>query len=286
MSKFIEQVNDGGVLRSSGEWVKFKLDYLNRYLNIFENSMKDKWPIRIYIDILAGSGKNRLRKSDEILFGSPLLSLMTTPQFSYYIFNEFDSKTFNSLKTRIDAYPTSSEIFLFNEDCNQIVDDVVNIINGFKGNSLNFAFIDPEGLNVKWSTIEKLATQKRMDLLFYYPEEALNRNIKKLCLTPSWCKIDDFFGDDEWRRIFINLESKNNLKLLHRKLMDHLKNKLVKLGYVDFSDDHIHEEEPLMKSSKNAPLYRLIFASKHALGVTFWKKIVQKDCTGQKRLFP
>lgn len=238
-----------------------------------------------FVDILAGSGKNRLRKSDEILFGSPLLSLNTTPQFSHYIFNEFNSETFNSLKSRIDAFSTSSKIYLFNEDCNQIVDEVVNIINGFKGNSLNFAFVDPEGLEVKWGTIEKLAKQRRMDLLFFYPEEALNRNIKKFCFTPSWCKIDDFFGDDEWRKIYIDLESKNNLKLLHRKLMDHLKDKLVKLGYVDFSDNHIHEEEPLMKSSKNAPLYRLIFSSKHALGAAFWKKIIQKDYSGQKSLF-
>ena len=35
---------DGLYLRPSGSWVAEKLDYLHRYIEIFETSMKGKWP--------------------------------------------------------------------------------------------------------------------------------------------------------------------------------------------------------------------------------------------------
>ncbi|GAI32936.1 unnamed protein product [marine sediment metagenome] len=35
---------------------------------------------------------------------------------------------------------------------------------------------------------------------------------------------------------------------------------------------------------RNVPLYRLLFASKHALGHKFWRAVIQKDVYGQRRM--
>ncbi len=45
-------------------------------------------------------------------------------------------------------------------------------------------------------------------------------------------------------------------------------------------------KEPLIRNIvRQAPLYRLLFASKHPLGQEFWENIVQRNVYGQRRLF-
>lgn len=278
--------DDGLSVRNAGEWVQFKIDYLNRYIDLFETSMRNKWSVRYYIDLLAGPGKNRIQNSGKIIPGSPLIALNTKYPFSNYIFNEVDKNSFSALEQRTIPYKTNSDIKLYNSDCNIVIDEVVKQLEINQKNSLNFSFIDPEGLQVRWETVEKLASVRRMDILLYYPVEALNRNMRKCINCNEDTKIDWFFGGNKWRDIYQSLESQNNLSNIHRELMDLIKSNLKKFGYIDFSSDHFQEIEPLIRNKeRNAPLYRLIFASKHNLGNTFWKKIVKKDATGQLQLF-
>lgn len=282
----LQTTDDGLIMRSSGKWVIAKLDYLMRYIEIFETSMREKFPTRFYVDLLAGPGKNRIRSSNEIVIGSPLISLTTKYPFSNYVFNEYDSRMLEVLKARTEIYKNQNDIEYFNQDCNLIVDSIVNKINSTSPNSLNLSFLDPEGLEVKWTTIEKLASVKKMDLILYYPQEGLARNIKNFCRSSNWCILDDFFGDEKWREIYLALEKENKTKNIHRILIDFINTKLSNLGYVDFSTDHYSEIEPLIRSTyRNAPLYRLLFASKHPLGLEFWKKVVAKKPSGQRSLF-
>ena len=58
MHSYLQPQDDGLPMRLSGSWVAEKLDYLERYINIFETSMHSKpWRERHYIDLFAGSGK-------------------------------------------------------------------------------------------------------------------------------------------------------------------------------------------------------------------------------------
>jgi hypothetical protein len=57
-----------------------------------------------------------------------------------------------------------------------------------------------------------------------------------------------------------------------------------RLGYKEIKDVE-DGTEPVTKNSREAPLYRLIFASKHERGHGFWKKVIQKDAFGQSKLF-
>ena len=98
--------------------------------------------------------------------------------------------------------------------------------------------------------------------------------------------VDLFFGGTEWRGIYREWQSKQTSSGIHRLLMDHYKGKLRHLGYADaFRDDEVGDE-PLMRNAKRkAPLYRLLFASKHRLGHEFWHKVTRRNVHGQARLF-
>jgi three-Cys-motif partner protein len=78
MNNYLLPTNDGLPTRDSGEWVKEKLFYLQRYIDTFEIAMKGiGWRRRIYIDLFSGPGKCLIRDSNEYLLGSPLLALQT-----------------------------------------------------------------------------------------------------------------------------------------------------------------------------------------------------------------
>lgn len=287
---YLNPIDDGLPMRESGEWAAQKLDYLYRYLDIFTTSMHKKELKGIhYIDLFSGPGKCKNRDTGQIYLGSPLLALTVRFPFSQYFFVDSDEIMIDTLKTRCDTSGMASKIKYIMGDSNQVVTKIVSEINAIdqqfisgKSHSLNLAFLDPEGFELEWSTVALLGNMKRMDLIINYPQGGLNRDMPNEIDKPSPSKIDGYFGGMEWRQIYENFRKKETLHL-HRELIDLYKGKLESLGYIEVKEN---ENEPLMRNTKrNAPLYRLIFASKHTLGEQFWSKINKRDLHGQGKLF-
>ena len=146
---------------------------------------------------------------------------------------------------------------------------------------LNLAFLDPEGLELEWATVETLA-HLRTDLIIHYSQMGLERYMPIAIEKSEETVVDRFFGSRDWREIYLEWRNKTGL---HRQLIDFYKNNLKALGYVEIKGDDESWNEPLMRNTKNAPLYRLLFASKHELGEKFWRTVNQRDVHGQTRLF-
>jgi three-Cys-motif partner protein len=283
---YIEPEDDGLPMRDSGPWVEEKLDILDRYINVFETSMKGKFPKRNYVDLFAGPGKNKIRDTGKVLLGSPLIALNTKYPFTNYYFIDSNNEVINTLTERCNLHPLTGRVNFLIGDCNVIVIKVVDQIQNYAPHSLNLAFLDPEGLEVKWSTIEKLGSLRRMDLIIHYPQAAITRNIKHYYEDKNHNLLDDFFGDRNWRKIYEDCSKKRQITSVHRPLMDYYKLKLVNLGYIEVIKDDESGYEPLIRNAKtHAPLYRLLFASKHSRGLDFWGKVTHRDVHGQKRLF-
>ena len=125
-----------------------------------------------------------------------------------------------------------------------------------------------------------------MDLIIHYSQNGLTRNLKNCYDFQEETVIDRFFGDRKWRKIYQQWRYKDSLFGMHRELIDYYKANLQALGYVEVLRDDETGAEPLIRNSKRkAPLYRLLFASKHPLGHNFWQAVTRKDVYGQKRLF-
>ena len=277
-------VNDGLYCRPSGLWAEEKLDFVRRYIETFEISMQNSWGIRNYIDILAGPGINVIAENNEYFLGSPLIALSTIPSFTNYYFIEKDSRCFDALNKRVKLFSGVKSIY--NDDANIAIDLILSEIRRVEDKSLNLAFIDPEGLEIIWPTIEKLGRIKRMDLIINYPQQALTRNMPKLSRSITSNKVDAYFGDPHWREIYKKWETRINQSGVHRELMEYYLDKLSQFGYSELRHSDEIFEDPLMRNTqKNAPLYRLMFASKHPLGKKIWRKITSRNIHGQKSLF-
>ena len=291
MEKYLLPENDGLAVRPSGIWAKDKLFYLKKYISVFETSMRGKpWRRRIYIDLFSGSGKCIVEGSQEYFLGSPLISLTTEHPFTDYYFVDKDKVNIDSLRTRSAATPIpQNKIDFLVGDANQEVKDVVNKIQKIDNiyipdtwPSLNLAFLDPEGLELEWKTVAELAKLKRMDLIIHYSQQGIKRMADRALESEKESVIDKFFGSKDWRKIY--QACRDDATGIHRPLIDYYKSKLQELGYVEIKDSEDDWAEPLMKNSNNAPLYRLLFASKNSLGVKFWKDVTKMDADGQLRL--
>lgn len=283
MSKYLKPEDDGLPMRPSGGWAAAKLDYLARYINTFETSMRAKWPQRHYIDLMAGPGKNKVRGSEQVLLGSPLLALTTKFPFTRYYFVESSEANVAALQERCAALPNTADVKIKMGDCNVLVHEIVADVQQ-AGASLNLAFLDPEGFELHWATVAKLASVRKMDLIINYPQGGFNRFARQSLQKQEKTAIDDFFGDYQWRDIFRAQQHGTTSKGLHRQLIDLYKRKLNQMGYVEVmgGDEILQTVEPLMRNSRQAPLYRLLFASKHQLGLNFWKEVTARDMYGQR----
>jgi three-Cys-motif partner protein len=280
-STYLEPVADGLQTRDSGAWVAKKLDYLQRYVNVFETSMRTKWPRRAYIDLFCGPGKCIDRDSGQIYLGSPLVALTAKYPFTDYYFVDNDRTAMAALERRCSASPFFSRIKFKPEDANAVASSLVSELGPIP--SLNLAFIDPEGLELEWRTVATLAALDRLDLIIHYPQVGLNRYMPVAFGSKGDTQVDRFFGDQEWRPIF-EAHARGEETFPHRQLMDHYKDRLASLGYAETLLDDEAGLEPAMKNEKGVPLYRLLFASKHPLGIDFWRKITGEDIHGQRRL--
>jgi three-Cys-motif partner protein len=285
MYQYLDSVNDNLLMRQAGEWATEKLDYLRRYIDVFETSMRGKWHTRIYLDLLAGPGKNRISNTKNVVLGSPLIALKTRFPFTRYYFTDANAANISALQERCKASPYNNRIHTQTGDCNQLIDNIVVELKQVENNSLNLAFLDPEGLELHWNTVAKLADIKRMDMIIIYPEGGLNRIMAKIYNKPIETSVDLFFGTSEWREIYIKYKYQHKSGH-HRELIDLYKTQLQALGYKEVRrGDEAGGYEPLMRNTKrNAPLYRLIFASKNPLGERFWQAITKRNVYGQRRL--
>ncbi len=107
-----------------GIWSEVKLaiikEYASAYSKILDATRREaihnlKW---LYIDAFAGPGVHLSRRTGEIVEGSPLIALKTTPPFSEYHFIDADLARAEQLKT---ISGSRNDVHIYSEDCNDVL---------------------------------------------------------------------------------------------------------------------------------------------------------------------
>jgi len=277
-SRYLQPVDDGLPMRSGQSYALAKLKVVELYLKIAMTAMRDKpWRATYYLDLQAGPGKNRI--DDAVELGSPLISLTCPVPFTNYRFNEGNIEMADALRKRVNASPIRERAVIRQTDVNQAVfefcDEIkrrdVEFIKG-RWPCFNIAFLDPEGLELHWPTIEQLASVNRMDLIINFSTGGLNRTYSRL---PELG--DKFFGTDKWRRVLSESDSATDRR---RKWIDFYLERLQELGYRKQIND---SAEIVARNSRNVQVYTIIFASKNDRGLDLWQAAVRS--AEQPRLF-
>lgn len=266
----IETGSDGLPVIVQGPWSRDKLYFVEYFAALFNGGMKNKWPVRIYVDLLAGPGLCRDRANGPEFDGSPLQALKCQTPFTKLFFNDINPAFVDALRTRQKLVMPQADVEYSVLDCNQAASRIRGAI---PRSALVLAFIDPWKYEIKFDALASLASLQNIDLIVTFHHVAIKRNAHR-----QLAAVDEFLDDKKWRDRYLSSEgdpSNPRTAVLIETFQARLKEKL---GYQYFG----HPE--VIKNSNGAPIFYLLFASRNARGLNFWEKSGAKSRSGQRTL--
>lgn len=270
--------DDGLPTRAVGAWSEDKLFVWHKYIQLTTMAMagQHRFPAGLfYVDLFGGPGICTVRDTAKRLPGSPLIASWAAKPFVHQFIVEADPLLADACTKRLAAAGASMRSTVYASRCEDVVGDISRRI---PRDALTLALIDPEAVNVDFSTIAKLAGAGRVDLLVLFADaiDAV-RNLGPL-LDGTDDRLDRMMGPgSDWReavRSLPNWEANNLREALSAAFIRQIKSQL---GYAE-ADVKIIE-------GPHGPLYRLVYASKHVRGLDFWRKVDHRDRSGQGGLF-
>lgn len=255
--------------REVGPWTKDKLKILELYLPPYLTATQRAIE-RVYIDAFAGPGTNILERTREVIDGSPLIALSAEGRnqvrgFERLFFIEESYDLYTELKAVVEERDAGHRATVIHGDANVELPRVLRRINR---RSPTLVFLDPEGIDPSWETVESLAGWQT-ELLINFPlGMAINRN-------PDSGKTEAYFGTPEWRPLWEAGRISRTSGLIGLYLR-----RLAELGW-----KHQVNDSRLIRDDGNRNLYYLLFASKvtPAQSIMNWV-FRQPDSSGQGRL--
>ena len=246
-----------------------KLHFLFRYIDAFTTAMaKKRWSGLHYIDLFAGPGVLRVKPSNELIWGSPLIAAQAEPRFGQIHVCEQDEKSFEALHARFKRIEQPTQPQVLHGNANELVEQIVRAI---PRKALSLAFLDPYGLHLDFATLRVLA-ELRADLVIFFPDhlDAL-RNWEEVYKDQADSNLDRVLGTTEWRSALENEPAEKRPQILQDIYVSQIRN----LGYEHFDYERI--------LSHGHPLYKLIFCSEDKAGGKIWQGISRRERDGQRR---
>jgi three-Cys-motif partner protein len=249
-----------------GIWSEVKLaiikEYAAAYSTILDSTRRKsihslKW---LYIDAFAGPGVHLSKTTGEMVDGSPLIALKTTPPFSEYHFIDADKGRADQLRTI--AGPRN-DVHIYSEDCNQVLLRDVFPKAKYGDYRRALCLLDPYNINLKWEVIETAGQMGSVELFLNFMIMDINRNaLRRNRDTAIQSKIDQLgalWGDGSWEDAAFSSAGKlfdDPEKVSNEQFELAWRERLKKKASFKF----VSEPMP-MKTKNNSVIYYLYFAS-------------------------
>ncbi|HFD86483.1 MAG TPA: three-Cys-motif partner protein TcmP [Gammaproteobacteria bacterium] len=273
--------------RFGGPWTEQKLDalerYLRAYLTIFTRNPRAAKFRRHYVDAFAGSGTREARdtatthldlddanEAVDFMDGSVRKVLSIDQEFHKYWFVEKDPVHADSLRRMIRRDFASRE-----EKCKVIQGDANEFLVGWCDRlgpmDRAVVFLDPYGMAVQWTTIEKLAKTQKVDLWMLFPSSSVIRMLPRQGPPDeAWSRrLNELFGDDSWRSEFYKETPRKDLFGLHITFNREVTEETVArflLRRLKKIFAGVVKEPLILRNSRGSPLFMLVFAAGNPRG--------------------
>lgn len=201
-----------------GRWTTQKLNALEEYLRMYTTALNEKFEL-VYIDAFAGRGGQPIddvplldntldSETPSFAKGSVRRALdLPTPFGKYYLIDS-DQGACLALSEIAKSKPgLSQRVEIINADANAALVDLVRSIDwhGQRGRQNRaVAFLGPYACQLRFETIEMLATTRAIDVWILFPTMAINRMLVKSGFVPDdWRpRLRSVFGVDDWNDAF------------------------------------------------------------------------------------
>lgn len=185
-------------------WSEAKLQVLTDYLQGFTRAVRGRSREAVCLDLFAGSFDNDRRHGTGRFPGSSQIALNTQPEFTRLAFFELPEPAARLHADITAARPDDRRWRVFEGDCNATLPSALSWLRPVRW-APTFAFLDPRGLQVAWSTVETLADWRRdektkVEQWILMPEPALARvlGLRGVKGRRSAERLDRLFGSRDW----------------------------------------------------------------------------------------
>jgi len=263
--------------RSWGYWTEAKLAILHDYLPAFLRASKGKASEFIYLDAFAGEGHGISRLTGREFSGSARIALDVDVAGGFTKLRYFEKEEkAQELEQRLRSEYPGRDIKVYGGDCNQTIATALTELQPVRW-APTFAFLDPDGMELAWQTLERLAAHKigykkpssttaeyKVEMWLLFPTQGLIRMLAldQTRLLPQHEQgATRLFGSDAWRPIYERrrreeltaADAKEEYVNLMRWRLNH------DLGY---AKTHPFE----LRNTRGGTVYHMIFATDNAAG--------------------
>lgn len=249
-----------------GFWTRGKLDLLRRYLDAFTTASKSQDEI-LYLDLFGGQPSNRERVTEEDLDGSARIALATDDAaFTRLRFFELEPYA-GILQRALEAESPGRDFAVVAGDCNQTIRGTLRELSRYNW-APTFAFVDPNGPDIHWSTLEALAgfKQRHLTKTEIWVLLAAGMFIRTLpkdgSVRPEDAdKLTRMYGTEQWREIYqARVGHQVTAAVAREEYVNLMRWRLEKvLGYKWTHPLEIFNEG-------GASIYHMVFATDHEAG--------------------
>lgn len=291
-----------------GPWAKEKLEALERYLDFYTKVLKKQRWRTIYVDAFAGGGRALVRAEpmqrngsiplfepeptgdvdrSELIDGSPRVALNVANPFSRYVFVENDPVRSDELEAVKIEFGTERQIDILRTNAAEgiawVTDKPIS-----KATHRGIAFLDPFGANLEWASIEKLAATQIFEVVINFAlSMAIQRMLPNSGIIPdAWAKtLDAYFGSRAWFEEVYRERSGGLFNAAGFEKREDYADRLLQLYRARLKTAFGHVSMPrLIRNSKGAPLYYLLWAGPHTKGLEGANHILRMgESLGKKR---
>jgi len=196
-----------------GYWTEVKLEVLSKYLAGFNNASRSA-RATVYLDLFGGSLRHTREDNGATFYGSTARALLTDPQFTRLVFWELETQAAALQADLKREFPGDNRYEIVAGDCNVHLQEGLDRVSGLRW-APTFAFIDPKGLEVEWTTLETLSKwrqdrrDRKVEMWILVPEPAFARvlGLKGERGEPWPDQLTRYFGTDEWTGIYQRRQS-------------------------------------------------------------------------------
>lgn len=247
-----------------GYWTALKLILLKYYIKLYLDIQGSQRHRVAYVDLFAGPGLNLIGDRKMPILGSPFIPIKMRDskyQFSALIFSDINGDYIEALNRRLELCPDVQEITkTIKMDANQVINDLPSILSRYDITH-SLVFIDPEGMELKWKSLNNLVETANCDLIINFPSVGIHRNLKNLTVIPT---IQEFLGpgsetiphdaDEEWAiRVY-----RDNLARIGKDISTEI---AVKSG----DAFHYHLIPAVRKTSGGSPWFKAFLEAKQRI---------------------
>ncbi len=196
-----------------GYWTEVKLDVLSKYLAGFNNASRSAHST-VYLDLFGGSLRHTREDNGATFFGSTARALLTEPAFTRLVFWELEPQAASLLADLKREFPKDNRFEVLSGNCNTHLQEGLDCARDLRW-APTFAFIDPKGLEVEWTTLETLSKwrkdrkERKVEMWILVPEPAFARvlGLKGERGEPWPDQLTRYFGTDDWTGVYQRRQS-------------------------------------------------------------------------------